>query len=1042
MIGMSIAKKFAVALVILSVFPVGTLGVMHLVNLHELGKTAIEGSSLQLDRKAREALELRAIELAGRVSEFLRTVETDVQALCMLPKEEEIFRRFSLTHRKTIWTRGGTNENPIEVYEELPLYREIAFIAPSGMERIRIVGDHPCPQEKFRDVSKPENTTYRSETYFTEVMKLPPETLYVTHVTGWFVPLEEQLRGASSVEKAVEGRKYEGVVRFAMRCGGDNQGVVVLSLDHRHLMEFTMHTLPTEERFVVFPSYESGNYAFMFDDEGWIITHPKFCDIRSLRADGSAFDPTDPSYNHENLLSCRVPFHLDSAGMINPNYPLIAAEVRKGRSGVTNTFNVGGIPRVMAYAPIFYRQRPYDLYGIFGGITIGVETTTFRAPIATTEKTIRNVVSRTKAQSLAVLALTVLASLALAFLLARTITRPILHLAKKAREIAHREDPQDIALRTGDEIEVLSASLASMAQDIRQYRLHLERSLSELAASKQSLERYSQELEKQVWILTNIHYLSQLLSTVYERDRVLQEVLKTAVEGLGYDRAILYLFEPSKRRLFCRKTYQFSPDHDRRARSSSFHVDRENCHLVQAFRSGKTIFIENIRTAEGATELDRRIAEEGGSESVVWAPIRSRERVIGVIGADRIGGRPPIGKTEVNALEILANDAARAIERSELYWGLVRERNFIASILHHIPIGIIVLSSRGKIRWFNPYAEELFGIQDARGRFYWDVFADLPAWNVILEASLGSSCSSPSMMEHRLNFPDGKDRVIEYSCSALPETEGKTMLLLFFRDVTERKQMEEHVRRADRLASLGVLAAGIAHEMRNPLTGISLMLDDLHDRLHEPLEDRELIRQALSEIERLENLISGLLDFAAPTRGLRLETVSIDSVLADTLFLVRKLAKNHRVHLSTVVEETVPSVRVDREKMKQVLLNLFLNAIQAMSEGGELCAKAKGVTAQESLISQPGLRLTITDTGKGIPAEDIPYIFDPFFSRHPSGSGLGLAIVHSIIVEHGGRIAVSSTVGKGTTFTIDLPLDAKEEGKQDGADESGSHPHR
>lgn len=129
--------------------------------------------------------------------------------------------------------------------------------------------------------------------------------------------------------------------RYEPQRDGTLEGIVLLSLDHRHLMELTLHILPTEARFVVFPSYSSGNYAFMFDDGGWIISHPKFYDIRGLRPDGSGFDPHAPDYTRERLLAGEVPFNLDFVSFINPNYPLIAREVRQGRSGVTSTFNVG-----------------------------------------------------------------------------------------------------------------------------------------------------------------------------------------------------------------------------------------------------------------------------------------------------------------------------------------------------------------------------------------------------------------------------------------------------------------------------------------------------------------------------------------------------------------------------------------------------------------------------------------------------------------------------------------------------------------------------
>ncbi len=243
-------------------------------------------------------------------------------------------------------------------------------------------------------------------------------------------------------------------------------------------------------------------------------------------------------------------------------------------------------------------------------------------------------------------------------------------------------------------------------------------------------------------------------------------------------------------------------------------------------------------------------------------------------------------------------------------------------------------------------------------------------------------------------------------------------------DITSRKHMEEHIRRTDRLASLEFLSAGLAHEMRNPLTGLSLMMDDLHDHLMGNKEAQDIIRKALKEIERLENLITSLLDFAS-SKKLCLEDVSISSVISDSVLLVRKLTKNKGIKITTEVEENIPSFKLDRGKIKQVFLNLFLNAIQAMAEGGTLSVKAFVTEAQDTTLSKPFLRVTVSDTGKGIAPQDIPYIFDPFFSKNPSGCGLGLAIVHSIVVEHGGSITVKSEEGKGTVFTIDLPFESK-----------------
>jgi signal transduction histidine kinase len=195
----------------------------------------------------------------------------------------------------------------------------------------------------------------------------------------------------------------------------------------------------------------------------------------------------------------------------------------------------------------------------------------------------------------------------------------------------------------------------------------------------------------------------------------------------------------------------------------------------------------------------------------------------------------------------------------------------------------------------------------------------------------------------------------------------------------------------------------------------------LHDNLEAKPQERELIQKSLQEIDRLENLISGLLDFAVPSRAVNLEVRPLGNVLQNTLFLVKKLCKNQGISLATHTDDDLPLLNLDPEKLQQAILNLLLNAIQAMPDGGKLSIEVRNAAPKESLLSEQAVRIVVSDTGKGISSEDIPYIFDPFFSRSPSGCGLGLAIVHGIVHEHKGRISVSSQPDRGTTFWVELP---------------------
>ena len=202
--------------------------------------------------------------------------------------------------------------------------------------------------------------------------------------------------------------------------------------------------------------------------------------------------------------------------------------------------------------------------------------------------------------------------------------------------------------------------------------------------------------------------------------------------------------------------------------------------------------------------------------------------------------------------------------------------------------------------------------------------------------------------------------------------------------------------------------------MRNPLTGVSLLLDELHDRLLGQERDQQLIRRALGEIERLETLINEMLRFATMPAP-KLAQGQIGAVVNDSLFLVRKQCQRQKVELRESVAADLPDIKMDADRLKQVLLNLYNNALEAMPNGGELTVSVA--------LAGNGLRIVVADTGIGIPAEQIPLIFEPFYTSKGQGTGLGLAISYNIISEHGGDITVESQPGQGTIMAMTLPLE-------------------
>ena len=228
------------------------------------------------------------------------------------------------------------------------------------------------------------------------------------------------------------------------------------------------------------------------------------------------------------------------------------------------------------------------------------------------------------------------------------------------------------------------------------------------------------------------------------------------------------------------------------------------------------------------------------------------------------------------------------------------------------------------------------------------------------------------------------------------------------------RKTEAQLIRSDKLAALGQLAAGIAHEIRNPLTSINILIHSLMETLPSGDSHKEDLKVIKEEIHRINEIVDQFLRFAKPAPPL-LERGDVVSVFEETLQLLKRQIEKQ---LITVQEEfhALPIIRMDREQMKQAILNLLLNAIQAMPGGGSLTLKGQN--------SEDGqwIHISIQDSGVGIPGEDMDQLFNPFFSTKEGGMGLGLSIAHRIIDQHRGKIEVESTPGEGTLFRIWLPI--------------------
>ncbi|PKN60529.1 MAG: histidine kinase, partial [Deltaproteobacteria bacterium HGW-Deltaproteobacteria-11] len=278
-------------------------------------------------------------------------------------------------------------------------------------------------------------------------------------------------------------------------------------------------------------------------------------------------------------------------------------------------------------------------------------------------------------------------------------------------------------------------------------------------------------------------------------------------------------------------------------------------------------------------------------------------------------------------------------------------------------------------------------------------------------------------------FSDGRTIPLEVIATVLngdttascPHEGGEAAGIVFlFRDITEVRRLKKEIVRNQHLASLGSLAAGVAHEIRNPLSSIKGFATYFRERYRDNPEDEKIAGIMIQEVDRLNRVISQLLDYARPMTMQRQE-ITVQDVIRHALQMIETQAREKEITLQADLPADIPAAGIDPDRMKQVFLNLFLNALGAMETGGILSV---------ALTELPDgcVRIEVRDTGVGIAPQDLGRIFDPYFTTKPSGAGLGLAIVQKIIDAHNAEIHVASTPGQGTTVTILLPAKNQEQG--------------
>ncbi len=365
---------------------------------------------------------------------------------------------------------------------------------------------------------------------------------------------------------------------------------------------------------------------------------------------------------------------------------------------------------------------------------------------------------------------------------------------------------------------------------------------------------------------------------------------------------------------------------------------------------------------------------------------------------------------------ILSGHLAKRLREKEI--GFSDLQVFHEDIVHSMPSGLITTDLVGEITSFNRSAMEITGYssEEVIGKIWWEIFS----WdNIEKRFEALAKTGLPQRFEGKIQDKSGNPCLLGVTISALRNEQGEqTGIIGTFQDLTEIRNLEEAVQRKERLATIGEMAAGMAHEIRNPLASLSGSIQVLQNELELNGENLKLMDIAIKESERLNAFVTQFLRYARPLPPQR-EWVNLQHLLSETTHLIENNpAYTQRIQI--ILEETESPILafIDPDQMKQVFWNLINNAYQAMQGRGTLTLSVHHITRR---LEEDTIEILFKDTGKGISEGDLANIFDPFFTTKSAGSGLGLAIVQRIIEEHAGNISVASQPGK-TIFKVQLPF--------------------
>jgi nitrogen-specific signal transduction histidine kinase len=513
-----------------------------------------------------------------------------------------------------------------------------------------------------------------------------------------------------------------------------------------------------------------------------------------------------------------------------------------------------------------------------------------------------------------------------------------------------------------------------------------------------------------------IRTISQVLASLLRLDPLCEQLTAFILKVLKVEEVAVYLCHDQS--LIEQRSYQHV-GRGEQAQPGTITVVSSNLIGLLA-RARQPILQDELPLWAEASERQQIYEEFVLLHSTMLIPLLVEQQVAGFIAVGEKLSGDPFFTQDVEFLATIGHQAAAALKRAQLHEQVTWMKEYNESILRHMESGLVVVSHDKMVTVINDAAARMLGIHaTAIASQPLDQLTPcglgMPLLDTLLEKTVYTN------YEAALVTASGQTLPVVLSTSILRGEDGQPGgAILAFNDLSQFKALEEEKRRIERLASIGAFMSGIAHEIKNPLVAIKTLAELLPEQYDDEEFRETFTKVTLNEVDRIDTLVRRLRSLSSGST-VALHPVNIITPLEETLSLVSGELTRRHIKVARDYQSIVPPIMGDHDQLKQVFVNLCLNSVEAMGEGGGLTV---AVGSQGKHVGQPSeVIIQIADTGPGIPAEHLAHIFDPFFTLKDQGTGLGLAICRGIIDYHRGSIAAANgSEGSGAVFTVKLPV--------------------